>query len=77
MKKILVLTSGGDSSGMNAYLKALAKLCKKHKIDLHASLYGFQGLIENSIMPLNYDELGEIQNILYTYLRLLCTVHNL
>ncbi len=62
MKKILVLTSGGDCSGMNAYLKALAKLCKKNEFELFASLYGFQGLVENSIMPINYDELGEIQN---------------
>ena len=63
MKKILVLTSGGDASGMNAYIKALAKLCKKNSIELVASLYGFQGLVENSIMPICYDDLGEIQNL--------------
>lgn len=63
MKKILVLTSGGDASGMNAYIKSLAKLCKKNNVELNASLYGFQGLVENSIMPLKYDELGEIQNL--------------
>lgn len=63
MKKILVLTSGGDCSGMNAYLKALAKLCKKHEIELFASMYGFQGLVENSITSFEYDDLGEIQNL--------------
>ena len=63
MKRILVLTSGGDSSGMNAYIKALAKMCKKNNIELLASLYGFQGLVENSITKINYDELGEIQNL--------------
>lgn len=63
MKKVLVLTSGGDASGMNAYIKSLAKLCKKNGVELVASLYGFQGLVENSIMPLNYAEFGEIQNL--------------
>ena len=69
MKKILVLTSGGDASGMNAYVKALAKLCQKNNVELVASLYGFQGLVENSIMPINYDELGEIQNLGGTFIK--------
>ena len=63
MKRILVLTSGGDSSGMNAYIKALAKLCKKNNIELIASKRGFQGLVEKDIDALNYDEMGEIQNL--------------
>ena len=32
MKKVLVLTSGGDSSGMNVFLKSFAKLFKKENI---------------------------------------------
>ncbi|HAJ78027.1 MAG TPA: ATP-dependent 6-phosphofructokinase [Clostridiales bacterium] len=63
MKKIMVLTSGGDASGMNAYIKALAKLCKKNDIELVASMYGYQGLVENSIKPLYYEYMGEIQNL--------------
>lgn len=63
MKKIMVLTSGGDASGMNAYIKALAKLCKKNDIELVASMYGYQGLVENSVKLLNYENMSEIQNL--------------
>lgn len=63
MKKILVLTSGGDSSGMNAYIKSLAKLCDKYGVELVGSKYGYQGLIDNNIVPINYTELGEIENL--------------
>lgn len=63
MKKIIVLTSGGDSSGMNAYIKALAKLCQKNKINLCASSHGYQGLIDGNIEKLCYDNMNEIENL--------------
>ena len=63
MNKILVLTSGGDSSGMNAYLKSLAKLCKSNDITLLASLYGYQGLIDNNIITLDFDKMDYVENL--------------
>lgn len=63
MKKILVLTSGGDSSGMNAYIKALAKLCKQNDVKLFASLYGYKGLVQDMVVPLFYDNLADIENL--------------
>ena len=63
MNRILVLTSGGDSSGMNAYLKSLAKLCKNNNVELLASLYGFQGLIDNNIVTLDFDQMNYIENL--------------
>ena len=63
MKKILVLTSGGDSSGMNAYIKALAKLCKKEEIDLWASIGGYRGLIKDELKQLDYDDLAQIEDL--------------
>ena len=62
MKKVLILTSGGDSSGMNAYIKSLAKLCKKNNINLVASLFGFQGLVENKIVDLHVENMNYIEN---------------
>ena len=41
MKKVLVLANDGDSSVMNDFIKALAKLCPKNNIDLVASMYGY------------------------------------
>jgi len=63
MKKILVLTSGGDSSGMNAYIKALAKLCKKNNFSLFGSMYGFAGLIKNDFVELDYNKMPQVQNM--------------
>lgn len=62
MKKILVLTSGGDSSGMNAYIKALAQICKKNKISLLACMYGYQGLVDANFKKLDASELTYIEN---------------
>lgn len=62
-KKILVLTSGGDSSGMNAYIKAMAKLCKKNNIELVGSMYGFLGLIKNDFVKLDYNQMRQVQNM--------------
>ena len=63
MKKVLVLTSGGDSSGMNAYIKAIAKLCKKNGIAIFGSMYGFAGLIKNDFVELDYNKMPQVQNM--------------
>ena len=69
MKKILVLTSGGDSSGMNAYIKALAKECKKNDIKIFGCKYGFAGLIENDFVELDYNKMPQVQNMGGTILK--------
>ena len=63
VKNILVLTSGGDSSGMNAYIKALAKLCKKNGVKLFGSMYGYEGLIKDDIVELDYNQMRQVQNM--------------
>lgn len=63
MKNMLVLTSGGDSSGMNSYLKSLTKLCRDNDIKLLASRYGFRGLIENDIIELDFDKMDFVENL--------------
>lgn len=46
MKKIAVLTSGGDSPGMNAAIRAVARAAVFHDIECYGVYRGFQGLIE-------------------------------
>ena len=46
MKKIVVLTSGGDSSGMNAYLKSLAQICEKIKLCFMLAIMVIKGLLK-------------------------------
>ena len=47
IKKIGVLTSGGDSPGMNTALRAVVRTCAYNKIDCIGVYRGFQGLINN------------------------------
>lgn len=53
IKKIGVLTSGGDAPGMNAAIRAVVRSCAYHKIACAGVFRGFQGLIENDIEDLD------------------------
>ena len=61
IKKIGVLTSGGDAPGMNAAIRAVVRSCSYHGISCAGIFRGYQGLIENDI-----EELGarSVQNII-------------
>jgi 6-phosphofructokinase 1 len=49
LKKIAVLTSGGDSPGMNTALRAVVRTCAFYKIQCYGVSRGFQGLINDDI----------------------------
>ncbi len=49
MKKIIVLTSGGDAPGMNAAIRAVVRTGHYHGITVFGSQLGFQGLIEQNM----------------------------
>ena len=46
IKKIAVLTSGGDAPGMNAAIRAVVRACAYYQIECVGVFRGFQGLIE-------------------------------
>ena len=52
IKKIAVLTSGGDSPGMNTALRAVVRTCAYNKIKCAGVYRGFEGLINNEIKEL-------------------------
>ena len=52
IKKIAVLTSGGDSPGMNTALRAVVRTCAYNKIECLGVSRGFQGLINDDIKTL-------------------------
>ena len=61
IKKIAVLTSGGDSPGMNAAIRSVVRTCAYHNI-LCAGIYrGYQGMIEG-----DFKEMGprSVHNII-------------
>lgn len=60
MKNIGILTSGGDSQGMNAYIFKLTSLLIKNKYNVFGIKRGFQGLLDEDIQKLN---LKDVENI--------------
>ena len=52
MKKIIVLTSGGDAPGMNAAIRAVVRSAHHYGIKTFGCRQGFQGLIDRQLFPL-------------------------
>jgi 6-phosphofructokinase 1 len=53
IKKIGVLTSGGDSPGMNAAIRAVTRTALYHGLSVTGIRYGYQGAIEADFVELN------------------------
>lgn len=49
IKKIAVLTSGGDAPGMNAAIRAVVRACTYYEVACFGVFRGFQGLIEGDL----------------------------
>ncbi|MGV3631846.1 MAG: 6-phosphofructokinase [Bacteroidota bacterium] len=56
MKKIAFLTSGGDSPGMNACLRAIAKTAVYYGIEPYGIRDGYKGMIAGDIFVLGEEE---------------------
>ncbi|TQI70755.1 6-phosphofructokinase [Gramella sp. Hel_I_59] len=52
LKKIGVMTSGGDSPGMNAAIRAVVRTCAYYHVDCVGYYRGFQGMIAGDSIPL-------------------------
>ena len=53
MKRIGVLTSGGDAPGMNAAVRAVVRACIAHNVEIYGIQRGYQGLIDGLIAPMD------------------------
>lgn len=60
MKKIGVLTSGGDSPGMNAAVRAVVRKGIYEGIEVYGVYSGYQGLIDGRISKLEAGDVGDI-----------------
>lgn len=60
VKSIAVLTSGGDSQGMNAAVRAVVRSALYHGLEVHAIYRGFYGLIHDDIRPMDLRSVGDI-----------------
>ena len=61
IKRIGILTGGGDCPGLNAAIRGIGKAALFHNgIEVLGIRDGYQGLIENRLQPLGVDELSGI-----------------
>lgn len=60
MKKIAVLTSGGDAPGMNGAIRAIVRVGIKHGFEVYGVYEGYRGLVEGKIARLGYRDVSEI-----------------
>ncbi|AWP26557.1 6-phosphofructokinase [Paenibacillus sp. Cedars] len=60
VKKIAVLTSGGDSQGMNAALRAVVRSGLYYGLEVYGIQRGYQGLLENDITQMDLRSVGDI-----------------
>lgn len=62
MKKIGILTSGGDAPGMNACIRAAVRTAIYHDMEPIGIECGFRGLIENKMHEMDLRSVGDIIN---------------
>ncbi|WP_226036441.1 6-phosphofructokinase [Aquibacillus saliphilus] len=60
MKKIGVLTSGGDAPGMNAAVRAVVRKSIFHDMEVFGIYNGYQGLMEGNIKKMELGSVGDI-----------------
>src|SRR5512132_4212250 len=58
MKKIAVLTSGGDAAGMNAAIRAVTRTAIEHGADVAGVRNGYAGLITGDFQSLGLRDVG-------------------
>ncbi|MBN1869464.1 MAG: 6-phosphofructokinase [Candidatus Omnitrophica bacterium] len=62
MKKIGILTSGGDGPGMNAAIRSVVRCSLSNGLEVDGIIRGYQGLIDDEVVPLNHRSVSNIIN---------------
>jgi 6-phosphofructokinase 1 len=60
MKRIAIFTSGGDSPGMNACVRAVVRACIYHGVEIYGIRYGYAGMISGDIFPMDSKSVSNI-----------------
>lgn len=68
MKRIAVLTSGGDAPGMNAAIRAVVEQGLHHGIEVYGVYYGFKGLVEGNMRMLGVNDVAKNNKLGGTFL---------
>ncbi len=62
IKKVGVLTSGGDSPGMNAAIRSVVRTCAYHNLECVGIYRGYQGMIEGDFIEMGPRSVNNIIN---------------
>ena len=62
IKKIGILTSGGDSPGMNAAIRSVTRVALKNGIEVYGIRDGFKGLIDKKFYKFQKSSVSEIMS---------------
>ena len=57
VKKIAVLTSGGDAPGMNSAIYGVYSACQANNVKLYGVIGGYNGLIDNNFVEITFEML--------------------
>ncbi|MDF2535215.1 MAG: pfkA [Bacillales bacterium] len=60
MKRIGILTSGGDAPGMNAAIRAVVRKAIFQGLDVYGIRYGYAGLLKRDIVKMELGSVGDI-----------------
>lgn len=60
MRRIGLLTSGGDAPGMNAAVRAVVRRGIHHGLDVVGIAHGYAGLLDGSAQPMSISSVGDI-----------------
>ena len=69
IKKIGVLTSGGDAPGMNAAIRSVVRACAFHQIECVGIYRGYEGMIDGDFKALDARSVNHIINKGGTFLK--------
>lgn len=69
LKRIGVLTAGGDAPGMNAAIRSVVRCALSAKLEVFGIFRGWQGLIDDEVKPLDHRSVSGIINLGGTILK--------
>lgn len=60
MKSIAIFTSGGDSPGMNACIRAVVRTALYHNLQVYGIRYGYDGMIKDDFIKMDASSVSNI-----------------
>jgi hypothetical protein len=63
VKKVAIVTNGGDCPGLNAVIRAIVKTAEAHNVECYGFIEGYKGMLENEFIKL--DSNGSASGLLH------------